>query len=557
MVRQLRLWSGLVLFAFVATHLLNHALGLISLDAMEAGRGLFLAVWRSLPGTLLLYGALILHLGLAFWAIFRRRSLRMPLWEALQLVLGLCIPPLLVIHVLGTRMAHELFGLEDSYVYELLIMFHLLPDIRTRQFILVFVAWLHGVLGLYFWLRLKTYYAGAAPYLFATALLLPVLASLGTLVQGREILRLASDPGWVEATMARLNFPVPEQVAVIYRTDQTILLTLAVLLVLALAGRQVRFWWARRRGLAVLTYPGPRRIEIVAGPSVLETSRTVGIPHASVCGGKGRCSTCRVRLGKGIDHLPPPDLHEAKVLARVGAPPNVRLACQIRPSRDLEVTPLLPASGGTRRLGPQPAYLQGEEREVAVLFADLRGFTALAEDKLPYDVVFVLNRYFATMGAEIEKAGGHIDKFIGDGIMALFGVRSDPDEACRQAVAAARAMAERLVEMNASLRDELKAPLRMGMGVHIGPVILGELGYGPAVSLTAVGDTVNTASRLESLTKDFKAQLILSEPVVRHAGLDLSAFPEQDIELRGRQERLAVRVIKNAQRLPATATVKS
>ena len=116
MVRRLRLASGLVLFVFVLTHFLNHALGLVSLEALEAGRLWFLAFWRSPPATLLLYGALLLHLGLAVRRLYRRRRLVMPAWEAAQLLTGLAIPPLLILHLLGTRFAAEVLGTEDSYL---------------------------------------------------------------------------------------------------------------------------------------------------------------------------------------------------------------------------------------------------------------------------------------------------------------------------------------------------------------------------------------------------------------------------------------------------------
>ena len=140
--------------------------------------------------------------------------------------------------------------------------------------------------------------------------------------------------------------------------------------------------------------------------SVLEASRAAGIPHASVCGGRGRCSTCRVRVGAGAAQLPPPAADEARVLARIGdAGGGVRLACQLRPTHDLEVTPLMPAGAGPSDIRVQVNPGQGIEREIAVLFADLRAFTRMAEGRLPYDVVFVLNQYFRAMGQAIEEAG--------------------------------------------------------------------------------------------------------------------------------------------------------
>jgi len=211
---------------------------------------------------------------------------------------------------------------------------------------------------------------------------------------------------------------------------------------------------------------------------------------------------------------------------------------------------LLPATATPRHTLARVAHRQGEEREVAILFADLRGFTTLAEHKLPYDVVFILNRYFAAMGTAVEKAGGRIDKFIGDGVMALFGVDGNIEAGCQAALAAAHGMAERLVELNRTLANDLPAPLRIGIGIHAGPVIVGELGYKAATSLTAVGDAVNTASRLEAMSKRLDVQLVLSEPVAARSGADLSAFPRQEIEVRGRTGHLNVVAIARVLDLP-------
>ena len=173
------------------------------------------------------------------------------------------------------------------------------------------------------------------------------------------------------------------------------------------------------------------------GTSVLEASRLAGIPHAHVCGGRGRCSTCRVRVRAEAGSIDPPGETERRVLRRIRATSNVRLACQLRPKGKVEVTPLLPpfayAMDGRRRVD----VAQGREREIAIMFTDIRGFTALSEGRLPYDVVFILNRYFAAVGRSVEGAGGRIDKFLGDGVMALFGIddgaaRREPRRARRR-----------------------------------------------------------------------------------------------------------------------------
>jgi adenylate cyclase len=348
-----------------------------------------------------------------------------------------------------------------------------------------------------------------------------------------------------------MTLPSPETADLLEEITRILTRSFLGAVAAVLLARLLRRAWQRRRGLVRIGYPDGRFVEVMPGTSVLEASRLAGIPHAHVCGGRGRCSTCRVRVRGEACNIDPPGEEELRVLRRIGATPNIRLACQLRPRGAVEVTPLLPpfahAADGRRRVD----FAQGSEREIAILFADIRGFTGLAEGRLPYDVVFVLNRYFSAMGRAVEAAGGHVDKFIGDGVMALFGIESGTQAACRGALAAARLMSDQLAELNNSLQDELDQPLRIGIGIHVGPTIVGEMGYGSAVAITAIGDAVNTASRLESLTKTYDCELVVSDETVVHAGLDLSAFPRHEIEIRGRREVLAVRTLARAAELPA------
>ena len=238
--------------------------------------------------------------------------------------------------------------------------------------------------------------------------------------------------------------------------------------------------------------------------------------------------------------------------------PTCRLACQLRPTSDIDVIPLLPPSIEYDRGLLGPSYTQGSEQELAILFADLRGFTKFSEHRLPYDVVFVMNQYFKAMGEAVEASGGHLDKFIGDGVMALFGINADGARGCRQALDAAVAMAQALDHLNEVLAQDLAEPLRIGLGIHAGPVIVGEMGYGAARTLTAIGDAVNTASRLESMNKDYHSQLIFSEEVATRAGVDPSRFERHEIEVRGRTTLLPVRIVMSAHDLvPALAPAET
>jgi adenylate cyclase len=553
--RRLRLYSGLVLFAFIATHFLNHALGLVSLQAMEAGLAVFKAVWVSWPGLTLLYGSVAVHVGLVLVALYLRRSLRLRPWEWLQALLGIAVVPLAVYHVVGTRLAESLYGVDASYVYVLLAHWYFDPGQVLQQLALIAVVWLHGCLGLHYYFRLRSWYPAVQTYAFAAAILLPVLAVLGYVQGGRDVLELAGSESWLAAALAEIGVPPADAVGHLVALGDGIKAGLGGALLLVVAGRFARPVWERRHGVFTVSYPGDREVRAPFGPTLLEISRMNGIPHASVCGGRGRCSTCRVRVQAGFEELDPPREEEARVLERIGAGEHIRLACQLRPRADLTVTPLLPPTASARDGQYRPRYLQGEEREIAILFADIRGFTAFSERKLPYDVVFILNRYFREMGEAIEDAGGRLDKFIGDGVMALFGMQDGAAQGCRQALAAARGMGERLDLLNRSLADELPDPLRIGIGIHVGPAIVGELGYSHAIGVTAIGDAVNTASRLEAATKEYDCQLVVSEDVLRHAGLAPEDGELHEMSVRGRRQKLRIRSFATARELPDFETV--
>jgi adenylate cyclase len=554
MTRRLRLWSGLVMLAYVTMHLANHAMGLISLAAMSRVLGWVLWLWGNPPAQLLLYGAFGVHFALALWSLWERRSLRLKIGEWSQVILGFAIPILLTRHVVGNRLGHELFGTTtNNYTYVLWVLFVNSPWHGALQLATLVIAWSHAMFGLHFWLKIRPWYDRMQPVALAAAVLFPVLSLLGAIEAGRAIAALAADPAWTRAAFAHIRQPSPTERQTLEEIIQILTWSFAGMVAAVLLARLVRTLWERRHGLIRISYPDGRIVEVMPGTSVLEASRMAGIPHAHICGGRGRCSTCRVRVRGAVGSTEPPAEPEQRILRRIGATPNVRLACQLRPKGPVEVTPLLPpfafARDGQRRVD----FAQGSEREIAIMFTDIRGFTALSEGRLPYDVVFILNRYFAAIGRSVESVGGRVDKFLGDGVMALFGIENGPEEGCRGALAAARLISERMEELNASLQGEIDEPLRIGLGIHAGPIIIGERGFGAVSSLTAIGDAVNTASRLQELTKEYGCELVVSETVVQRAGLDLSGFPRQEIEIRGRREVLAVATLARAAELPAFA----
>jgi adenylate cyclase len=518
-----RLVSGLVLFAFVLTHYLNHALGHVSVETMEAAQAWRRGFWRSTPGTVLLYGALAVHIALALAKLVRRRTWRMAPWEALQIGLGLAIPFLGAAHVAATRGVSAATGFDDTYTAELRLLW---PGLADSQTLFLVVVWLHAMIGFHQWLRTKLWYARWSPLLLVGAVLVPTLAATGWIAGARSLEARAFDAP--PMTEAELNAGG----ALIGQAQMTVW-TVFWLFVAAVAVWRMIDWF---RSGPTVTYSGGRRVRAPLGSTLLEISRSAGVPHAAVCGGRGRCTTCRVMVLEGLEELPAPNPTEAAALARIDAPPGVRLACQIRPGGPLKVRPLIPLKEAEPTIG-RDSYRWGVERRITVMFADLRGFTTLAERLYPYDSVFLINRYFEVMSEAIERHGGEVDKFLGDGIMALFGITPAPGAGSRDALLAARDMFKALEGLNREFAATVPEQLRMGIAIHSGPVVLGRVGGGRQVSLTALGDTVNTASRLEDLNKEFNSALILSEATLKASRMRLDG-ERREVFVRGRGEGL-------------------
>ncbi|NNG70083.1 adenylate/guanylate cyclase domain-containing protein [Rhizobium laguerreae] len=545
-IRRARLGSGLVIFIFVLFHLSNHAIGLISVAAADKAAHLFLAIWRNPLGTAIFYSSVLIHIALVLRAIYMRRSLVMPKGEMAQIVLGLMIPLLLLDHVIGTRIAHEFYGYIDDYETVVGMLWIRNPTNGVRQVFAVVAVWIHGCIGIHFWLRYRSWYPDFAPLMLALAILVPVLALLGFVEMGRAL----ADPSYQQSmtvsaykegvnTRYASNPDVHRQVAVIRAGLYGAFSASLLIVVAARARRKLK----ERLDQVAVNYPGGEVIRVPRGFSVLEASRLGGLPHYAVCGGKGQCSTCRVQIFGDYESLPAPDKMEQTTLKRINAGPDVRLACQLRPNRDVAVAPLLvPAVEAALPANSQETS-PGREREIAVLFVDIRHFTTLTETRLPFDVVFLLNRYFAIIGKAVEQAGGRLDKFIGDGAMALFGLNTAPEEACRQALNAAAAIVAEVEKLAAELADELALPLRIAIGIHTGPAVVGTMGYGRVRSMTAIGDTVNVASRLESAAKEFEAAIVISEPVASLSGANLAGIESREISVRGRALPLKVYVI--------------
>ena len=268
-----------------------------------------------------------------------------------------------------------------------------------------------------------------------------------------------------------------------------------------------------------VSYPDGRRQWVPLGYSVLEASLLARIPHASMCGGRARCTLCRVRV-LGEVTLPPPGEAERRLLARIGADPaRIRLACQLRPRCDLSVLPIVPADAQTAFMHRRQSGSISRERFVVIMFVDMRDSTNLVEKRMPYDSIFVLDRFIAAVSAAVVQAGGVPNQFLGDGIMAIFGLDTNVETSCRQALIGAHGVARNIRLLSALLEPELHDPIRIGIGVHCGEAITGEIGFRDHITFTAMGDAPNVASRLQQMTKDLACEALISEAVFTRAGL--------------------------------------
>jgi adenylate cyclase len=484
-IRRLRAASGLVLLTYIGLHLANHALGLVSVGTADTVRRVMHALWHSPPGTVLLYGSLVVHMALAFVAVWTRRSLRLPPVEVLRLVLGFGLPLLLYMHVAATRLLDTLFAIDAPYARVVNALAHW--NAAPLQLALIAIAWTHGCIGVAIMLRANPNARRYSHAAVAAAVLLPVLGALGFLAMARE---LAVTGAW----RARFESGV--------------------------AG-------------AVRLTTGGQVLQVPRGWSVLEASDRHGVPHLSLCGGRARCSTCRVRVAGPAVNIPPPNADEARTLRRIHAAPDVRLACQLRPLGDIAFEPQLTAHGAD---GPRVTH----ERDVAVLFVDLRRWSTLAEGQWPHDLVYVLDRYFALVGGAVRACGGEPNQFIGDSVMAIFGLETDLPTACAQAFRAATRIHADIAAWRAEFEAHFPHGLAIGIGLHAGPAVVTEVGYRETTSVTAVGEVVNTASRLQEQTKASGAWLVASADAIALGGVVPDGAERTTVAVRGRSAPLDV-----------------
>ena len=540
-VRRSRTISGCILFFYVFTHLLNHSLGLISLDTMEQGRAIFLRFWRHDVLFYVLYGALSIHFLLGVYALARRRSFRMSRKEWIRNSCAILIPFFLASHLSVTLWGSRFLGLNDSYAFMIISTYIFDPFGYIILGLMLMLVWTHGSIGIIGLIEFREFYSKRRGLFQGLILGLPLIAYGGYIRASIELSEASqSNPITILELISNSNFTAEIGEKIVSLSDLLQFLVYPILLSLFVAFYFIRNLLEKRFNSIQVQYTDGTTINVSRGSSLLEASHKAGRYHESVCGGRGRCTTCRVRVTSSLGELPKPNKIEQSVINRLNFDQSLRLACQLRPETDIEINPLIKLVNHDKqnlRFSNQE-NLSGIEKETVIMFCDLRGFTRLSDGKMPFDVVFILNKYFKLVTDAVEENKGRIDKFIGDGVMAIFDKDTTISKNCKNALKGAAMITTYLNDLNDELSSEDIEPLRLGIGIHCGNAIIGKMGYGEASTDTAIGDTVNVASRLEQLTKDYSCQLMFSSTVAENAEIDKTKLNSVKTKIRGKKDYL-------------------
>ena len=294
-------------------------------------------------------------------------------------------------------------------------------------------------------------------------------------------------------------------------------------------------------GSARVTYEddGVEAVVEAGRATLLEVSRMHKVPHIRECGGRGRCTTCRVEVLDGLGQLTERTEREKKLAETRGWAPNVRLACQACPLGDVRVrrsvrTPADVSLLQTETLKDDP----GHEVEVAILSCDLKGFTAFADTHLPFDVVHVLNRVFARLGDPILLNNGVIYQYAGDQVIGIFGVdgKGTPQEHCMQAARAGLGMLGAVSDLQATLSEEFGADLDIRIGAHYGKLVVGYLGHPSRRVFSAIGDAMNVTCRVEAANKEIGTRFLVTRSLFRHLVAKVETGHRAVVTLKGKRK---------------------
>jgi adenylate cyclase len=290
-----------------------------------------------------------------------------------------------------------------------------------------------------------------------------------------------------------------------------------------------------RVGISFL--PDARAVEVSPGETILQAALRVGIKFTHACGGNARCSTCRTAILEGLENCTQRSEAEEEIAMHLQFKPMIRLACQTRVTGNTTVRRLVlddeDEELAVGSMAEEFGEAAGEERQVAILFVDIRGFTSFAEKLLPYDVIHALNRYYHRMGQIVHRHGGVIDNYMGDGILAVFGI-----EGSEHMVSCALEAGLEMLNAVESMKPYFEAihgrSFDIGIGLHYGAVVVGSIGWGNYKRRTIVGDAVNFASRVESANKNAGTNFLISEDAYEQVGHEVEVNQCPPWEVRGK-----------------------
>jgi adenylate cyclase len=410
----------------------------------------------------------------------------------------------------------------------------------------VIVAWLHGVIGIDHAFRTKAWFAPWRLHGLIVAVLLPILALAGFVAGSREVTRLFGPPDSQPPHEAEIAHAISSWAFIV-------LASIGLALLLFLVAQEV---WRRRSGRVQIRYIGHGTVRITRGLSILEASRINSIPHPARCGGRARCSTCRILVIEGMDAFPDPVQPELQMLERISAPRNVRLACQVHPRKDVAVQILLPTLARRGRQGEKYEETGGfgEEQSVTVLVVDIRAFNTLVQRQLPHDLVILLNRFIAEMTQTVRAHDGRVETMVADGLTAVFGIGGQRRAGSRDAILAAHDMLKVRRTLELEFAAVLPLPLRIGIGIHKGPAIVARVAD-PALgdlSLT-MGETVSIAARLETATKSLLTDCLISDAALVASGLTVTGLVQRELLLPGLDKPIIAHALSESALTPVPA----
>ena len=296
-----------------------------------------------------------------------------------------------------------------------------------------------------------------------------------------------------------------------------------------------------------LTYTDEKcDVQVSEAQSILQISNEIKIEHLHVCGGLGKCSTCRIQILDGLENCSERSEKEQIIADKLDFPDDVRLACQTLLSGDASVRKLFKSQSDIKfaQAALQSSGSIGSNKQVAILFADIEDFTPLSERLASFDIMYLLNKYFDFAGNIVMRNGGEINNYIGDAFLAIFGLDGEGDETFR-AVKAGLELQSELKDFANTVEENFDEDFKIRIGIHYGEAIVGMLGCKGTERLSVIGDTVNMAARAESANKEADTTMLITENAYKQIKERVEVEDFIRTKLKGTSERITLYEIKS------------